>query len=134
MSECVFCNVLSGNIPSHKIWEDDDYLAFLDINPINPGHTLLIPKVHEDYIFDLGTNELGALFSRAKLISEPLKQANKAKRIGIMVEGFAVPHIHVHLIPIHSGHDLDPKRAQPATEHELTAMADKIRKVFDAHE
>lgn len=127
MSECIFCQVLSGELSSHKVWEDDQYLALLDIKPISPGHTLLIPKLHTSYIFDLDASRLSEIFIRGKHLSKPLKEATGAKRIGIMVEGFAVPHIHVHLVPINTGNDLDPRNALPATEVELTEISGKIR-------
>lgn len=133
MSECVFCQVIREELRSYKLWEDDDFLAFLDIKPINPGHTLLIPKSHNPYIFDLEPSVMAAMFERARFLSEPLRKVNKAKRVGIMVEGFTVPHVHVHLVPIHTGTDLDPNNANHVSEGELTSMASKIRIALANH-
>ena len=100
MSDCIFCKIAKGEIPSSKIWEDEDHLAFLDINPVNPGHTLIIPKNHVDSVFDMAENDYSKLFMAAKKLSSPLKNAMEAKRVGVIIEGFLVPHAHVHLVPL----------------------------------
>ena len=123
---CVFCKIKNGELPSHKIYEDDNFLAFLDVNPINPGHLLLIPKKHVDYVFDLQEPLYSEMFKVAKKISKNLKKVMKAKRIGIAVEGFAVPHVHIHLVPINHENELDPHRAKEATPEELYKVAKKI--------
>ena len=123
---CIFCKINRGEIPSHKIYEDKKFLAFLDIHPINPGHLLLIPKKHVDYVFDLEEPLYSEMFKVAKNISKNLKKVMKAKRIGIAVEGFAVPHVHIHLVPINNENELDHHRAKEATPEELSKVAKKI--------
>lgn len=127
MDNCLFCKIASGAASAYTVWENEDFLAFLDINPVNPGHTLLIPREHVDYLFDLEEPLYSALFQVARQLAAPLQIAMQAKRIGVVVEGFGVAHLHVHLIPINSGNELDPKRARPATAAELTAVASAIK-------
>lgn len=123
---CIFCKISDGELPSYKIYEDKNFLAFLDIHPINPGHLLLIPKKHVDYVFDLEEPLYSEMFKAAKKISKNLKKVIKAKRVGIAVEGFAVPHVHIHLVPINNENELDPHRAKEATPEELSKVAKKI--------
>jgi len=127
MTDCIFCKITAGEIPSAKVWEDEKFYAFLDINPINPGHTLLIPKKHEDYLFELEDPHYSEIFQQAKKLAPSLKKVTGAKRIGLIVEGFLVPHVHLHLIPIHRGGELDPSRAKKASPEELSQMAEKIK-------
>ena len=128
MEECIFCDIRDGKSPSYRIWENNDFLAFMNIYPINPGHILLIPKQHEDYIFDLKEPLYSELFKKAKEIAIPLKKALKPKRVALVVEGFGVPHIHIHLIPINTPGDLDPRRARQASEQELEEARNNIFK------
>jgi histidine triad (HIT) family protein len=127
MENCVFCKISKSELPSEKIWEDENFFAFLDLNPVNPGHILLIPKKHTDYLFDIEDPLYSKLFKVAKKLAKPLKQAMQSKRIGIAVEGFGVPHAHVHLIPINKGFELDPNRAKKAMPKELKDVANKIK-------
>jgi len=126
MTDCIFCKIVKGEIPSIKIFEDEKHLAFLDVNPINVGHTLLIPKTHTDYIFDLNDDEYCKLMLNAKKIAKILKTKLNTKRVGIVVEGFAVSHAHVHLIPINNIGEMDPKNAKPAKIEDLKKVAQKI--------
>ncbi|MBU0533119.1 HIT family protein [Candidatus Micrarchaeota archaeon] len=130
MTNCIFCKIKDGEIPSAKVWENENFFAFLDINPVNPGHTLLIPKKHVDYLFELDDGVYHELFKAAKEVSVPLKRAVGAKRIGVVVEGFLVPHVHIHLIPINGPGELDAKRAGKADPNELTAIAERIKDAF----
>ena len=109
MKNCVFCKIIKGEIPAIKIWEDKKYLIFLDMKPINPGHLLVIPKKHIRLIFDLDDKDYSELMLKAKEFAKDLKSKMKSKRIGMIVEGFGVPHAHVHLIPINEMHELNPK-------------------------
>jgi histidine triad (HIT) family protein len=127
MTDCIFCRIIAGEIPSTKIWEDDDFFAFLDINPINPGHTLVIPKKHHDYLFTMDEPLYSKIFDAAKMLSKPLEKATGAKRIGVVVEGFLVPHVHVHLVPLHEGGELSFGRAKKAMTEELNETANKIK-------
>ncbi len=128
MDDCIFCKIASGKIPSAKVYEDDAVLAFLDINPINPGHTLIIPKAHAESVFSASDNDYSALFRAARALSGPLKAATGAKKNGILVEGFLVSHAHVHLVPLHHGGELSFSRAKKAAPAELEEMAARIRK------
>lgn len=128
MENCIFCKIIKGDIPSVKIWEDRDYLAFLDMRPVAEGHTLLIPKKHDDYIFGIHTKEYTDLFLKAKEIAGLLKLKLQPKRVGIVVEGFGVPHVHVHLIPINRAGEMDSANAKSAKPEDLQKVADKILK------
>jgi histidine triad (HIT) family protein len=123
----LFTKIINGEIPCHKIMEDERFLAFLDINPINPGHTLVIPKQEIDYIFDLDDTLLGDLMIFAKKASKGIRQAIPCERIGIMVCGLEVPHAHIHLVPINKISDLNFQHAKPAESEELAGVAQKIR-------
>ncbi|MEW6748903.1 MAG: HIT family protein [Candidatus Micrarchaeota archaeon] len=127
MDSCIFCKIANGGIPSSKIWEDERHIAFLDINPVNPGHTLIIPKKHVDSVFDMDEKAYSDLFLAAKRLSGPLKEAMAAKRIGVIIEGFLVPHAHIHLVPINSGSELY-ERAKKAAPEELSSVAERIRR------
>ena len=104
--DCIFCKMAKGEIPVDKIWEDDKHFSFLDLHPINPGHILVIPKKHMDYLFDLNDKEYNELMTKAKELAIMLKQKLKPKRIGMAVEGFGIPHVHIHLVPLNKGNEL----------------------------
>jgi histidine triad (HIT) family protein len=124
----IFTKIISGELPAHKILEEDRFLAFLDIRPVNPGHTLVIPKQEIDYIFDLEDSLLKDLMVFAKKVSWGIRKAIPCKRIGVMVAGLEVPHTHIHLIPIvESLHELNFSRAQSVPTEELARIAQKIR-------
>ncbi len=129
MQDCVFCKMVRKEILPNIVWEDDNYMAFLDQNPVKPGHTLLIPKKHTDYLFDLEDVEYCDLFIHAKTISGILKKAFNPKRIGMVVEGFGVPHAHIHLVPINGLGELTPIERIPPTKDELKKIADIIRAI-----
>lgn len=103
----IFSRIVAGEIPCYKVAENEDYFAFLDINPLAEGHTLVIPKREEDYIFDLGDDELAGLMKFAKQVAISLKAKLECKRVAIVVLGMEVPHAHVHLIPMNSEADVD---------------------------
>ena len=122
----VFTQIGNGDIPCHKILEDDQHLAFLDINPIRPGHTLVITKRQIDYIFDLGDNLLSGLMIFSKKVGTAIKKATYCQRVGVVVAGYEVPHTHVHLIPTNSMSDFNFALSQQADQGELAAMVTKI--------
>ena len=103
----IFSKIAAGEIPSWKVAEDENYYAFLDINPIAEGHTLVIPKKEVDYIFDLDDETYLGLTAFAKKVAVALKKAIPCKRIGVAVLGMEVPHTHIHLVPLQSERDLD---------------------------
>ena len=120
----IFSRIAAGEIPSYRIAENDRYYAFLDINPVAPGHVLVIPKHEVDYLFDLDDEEFVGLELFAKKIAVALKQAMPCKRIGTAAIGLEVPHAHIHLIPLSSDKDMDflaPKLNLPAEEMERIA-------------
>jgi len=127
-SNCIFCKIVNGEIPAVKIFEDEKHFAFLDMNPINSGHTLLIPKKHIEYLFDLNDDEYSELMLKAKHLAKLLKNKLEPKRIGVIVEGFLIPHIHIHLVPINKGADLSFAKAKPMSKEELKKVAEKILK------
>ena len=123
----VFTQIVNGDIPCHKILEDDQYLAFLDINPIRPGHTLVITKRQIDYIFDLEDDLLSGLMIFSKKVGTAIKKATYCQRVGVVVAGYEVPHTHVHLIPTNSMSDFNFALSQQADQGELAAMVKKIQ-------
>ena len=127
----IFTKIINGEIPSYKVAEDDKHYAFLDINPVAPGHTLVVPKKEVDYIFKLDVQELAELNIFAKRVAKAMEKAMPCKRIGVTVIGLEVPHAHIHLIPINQESDmyfnkgkltLDPK--------DMADMAAAIAKEF----
>jgi len=128
---CSFCAIINRKVHTPKIWEDHEFLAFLDCNPVNSGHTLIIPKRHVEYVFAMEDKLYLRMFKIAKELSNPIKNAMHSKRIGIVVEGFGVPHAHIHLVPINKGHELSPSRARTATKRELEQVAEKIKQQIE---
>lgn len=127
----IFSKIVAGEIPCHKVAEDDNFFAFLDINPLVHGHTLVIPKKEVDYIFDTNDNELGAMILFAKRVAKAIEQAIECKRVGLSVIGLEVPHAHIHLVPINKESDIYfGKTKLTVTSDELAAVAEKIRKEF----
>jgi histidine triad (HIT) family protein len=103
----IFSKIVAGEIPSYKVAEDEKYYAFLDINPLTKGHTLVIPKVEVDYIFDLDDETLAGLTKFAKKIAHKIKEQTGCKKVAMVVLGLEVPHAHIHLIPMNSEKDVD---------------------------
>lgn len=125
----IFSKIVSGEIPSHKIAEDDHFLAFLDIHPLAPGHTLVIPKKETDYLFDLEDQDLGAMMVFSKKIAKALRASVPCLRIGVCVIGLEVPHAHIHLIPLNHIGDINFERPKlNPSQKELLAIADRIRR------
>jgi len=126
--DSIFTKIVKGEIPAHKIAEDERFLAFLDVYPLQKGHTLVIPKEQIDYIFDLEDTLLADMQVFAKKVARAVKKATTCKRIGVAVIGLEVPHAHMHLIPINEMNDMNfsqPKKKFPAEE--LAAIAQRIR-------
>ena len=127
----IFSKIVSKEIPSHTVAEDENYLAFLDINQLQEGHTLVIPKQETDYLFDLDDETYAGLFNFAKRVAKAIEAVVECKRIGIAVVGFEVPHAHIHLIPIDDIYDIDFKKERvKMSEEEFGATAEKIRVRF----
>jgi histidine triad (HIT) family protein len=120
----IFSRIIKGEIPCYKIAEDDNYFAFLDINPLAKGHTLIVPKTETDYLFDLDDKTLSGMMVFAKKIALAIDKSIDCKRVGIAVLGLEVPHAHIHLVPINSGYDIEfskPKLQLAKEEFELIA-------------
>lgn len=129
----IFTKIIEGEIPSHKVAETADYIAFLDISPLVTGHVLVIPKKEVDYIFDIEDELYKSLMLFAKKVAKAIEKSIKCRRIGIAVIGLEVPHAHIHLIPINDVGDINFSRPKlkPSSE-ELAATAKKIRSNFDS--
>lgn len=128
----IFSRIAAGEIPSWKVAEDTDHFAFLDINPVHPGHVLVIPKKETDYIFDLSDEELASLMLFAKRVAKAIKKAIPCKKVGITVIGLDVPHTHVHLVPMNTGADMNfcaEKLTLP--EQEMKSIAESIAAQFE---
>ena len=127
----IFSRIVAGEIPCYKIAEDDKYFAFLDINPVAPGHTLVIPKNEVDYIFDLNDEEYLGLQLFAKRVAEAIKRAIPCTRVGVAVMGLEVPHTHIHLIPINQEADMNFfKEKASLSKEEMAEIASKISQNF----
>ena len=124
----IFSKIANGEIPSYKIAENDEFFAFLDINPMTGGHTLVIPKKEIDYIFDIDDDILGRMMIYAKSIAIAIKAAIPCVRVGIAVMGLEVPHAHIHLIPINNESDMLPGKTKlKLSPDEFIAIAENIK-------
>lgn len=129
----IFTKIINGEIPCHKIAEDEHHIAFLDINPVSEGHTLVVPKEEVDYLFDLPDDRLKSLMLFAKNIAHGLDRAMGCMRTGVIVEGLEVPHAHIHLIPIYSTDQVVALHGAKTVDQEsLARTADKIRKSMES--
>ena len=127
----IFTRIINREIPGHIVAEDERYIAFLDINPLTIGHTLVVPKKEVDYIFDLDDDTLADMNVFSKKVAIAIKKAVPCARIGVEVIGLEVPHAHVHLIPMNRTEDLNFMRPKlKPSKEELTEVAGRIRKAF----
>jgi histidine triad (HIT) family protein len=127
----IFSKIVKGEIPSYKIAEDEHYYAFLDINPLAEGHTLVIPKKEVDYLFDLDDELYQGLFLFAKKVAKAIERVIPCERIGMTVIGLEVPHAHIHLIPINSIYDMDFKRPKlKLSQEEFKEISEKIQNAY----
>lgn len=123
----LFTQIIEGDIPCAKLYEDDRYISFLDIRPIRPGHALIVPKPEIDYIFDLPDDLLRDLLTTARPIVRAIEKVVPCQRVGLMVAGLEVPHCHLHLVPMDQVGDLNFAHASPADPDELQTLAAAIR-------
>ena len=127
----IFSKIAAGEIPSYKCAESDKFYAFLDINPVAKGHTLVIPRREVDYIFDMDDDELGEYQVFAKRVATALKKAFPCKKVAQVVLGLEVPHAHIHLIPMNSEADVDFRREKlKLSSEEMASIAEAIRNNF----
>jgi len=123
----IFTKIINGEIPCYKVAEDSRYFAFLDINPLKKGHTLVVPKMETDYIFDLDDDQLAGMIVFSKKVAKAIKRAIPCKRIGIAVLGLEVPHAHIHLVPMDTMEDVNFKNPKiKFTPEEFKEIASKI--------
>ncbi|MDA3906495.1 MAG: HIT family protein [Bacteroidales bacterium] len=123
----IFTRIVQGEIPSYKIAEDEKYYAFLDIDPLVKGHTLVIPKNEIDYLFDISDKDLAEMMVFAKKVAKAIEQVVPCKRVGVAVLGLEVPHAHIHLIPINTVYDIDFKQPKLSfTKDEYSAISAEI--------
>ncbi len=129
----VFSKIVAGEIPCYKVAEDENFLAFLDINPLVEGHTLVIPKKEMDYIFDLDSDTYSGLMAFARKVAKSIKSTIDCKRVGVAVLGMEVPHAHIHLVPLRKESDLNFSNPKiELTNDEMNKIANKISsKVVD---
>ncbi|MBQ0123708.1 MAG: HIT family protein [Bacteroidales bacterium] len=128
----IFSRIAAGEIPSYKVAESAEYYAFLDINPLVGGHTLVIPKKEVDYIFDLDEATYAGLWDFAAKVAKAVKSAIPCKRVGVAVLGMEVPHTHIHLVPLQTEGDLDFRKPKKQfTEQEFRTIAESIAKEFN---
>ena len=129
----IFTKIAKGEIPSYKCAESDDFYAFLDISPLAPGHTLVIPKhVEEDYIFRLDADTYAGLWAFARKVAVALGEAVPCRRVGVAVLGMEVPHTHIHLVPLQAEGDLDFRKAKlQLPPEEMKSIADKILAAYE---
>lgn len=125
----IFTKIINREIPGHIVAENDNYIAFLDINPLVEGHVLVVPKQETDYIFDLEDDVLSGLHLFAKKVAKAIDKSIKCTRVGVAVIGLEVPHVHVHLVPMNSMDDINfTKGKLNPTEEELKVVAEKIKR------
>ncbi|WP_455639367.1 HIT family protein [Parabacteroides sp.] len=127
----IFSRIVAGEIPCHKVAEDEEFFAFLDINPVAKGHTLVIPKKEIDYLFDLDDALLGRMMAFAKRVAHAQEAAIPCKRVGVAVMGLEVPHAHIHLIPITKESDMYfGGEKLTISQEELASIAALIKKAY----
>lgn len=127
----IFSRIIKGELPSYKIAEDDRFFAFLDINPITWGHTLVVPKIEEDYLFDIDEDMLGDMFKFTKRVAAAIKTALPCRKVGMAVLGLEVPHAHIHLVPLKNEGDLDfKKKIENPSPEKMKEVCELIAKSF----
>jgi histidine triad (HIT) family protein len=125
----IFTKIINGEIPCYKVAEDERFFAFLDINPLNAGHTLVVPKIETDYVFDLDDDILAGLMLFSKKVAIAIEKVVVCKRIGVAIIGLEVPHVHVHLVPMNTMDDINFMRPKlKFTPEEFRNIAEKISK------
>ena len=126
----IFTKIINGEIPCYKVAEDDEFIAFFDINPNAKGHTLCVPKQEISYIFDMDDDHYLRLMAFSKRVAKALQKVVPCERIGVAVVGLEVPHVHVHLIPISEMKEMTFQNKVKLTDEEFKALAQKVREAF----
>jgi histidine triad (HIT) family protein len=128
--KCIFCEIVKNKVESFKVWENNEFVIKLDINPIQPGHILLIPKKHSIDVFTMPNQDFVKLFILAKKVALRMKPIFKAGRIGLAIEGFGIEHSHIHLVPVNKGNELNPLKAKKASIKKLKKQQDVLIRKF----
>jgi len=132
MTDCIFCKIIRNEIPCHKIYEDGNFFAFLDVNPLNPGHTLLVPKKHVQWVNDY--EPFGDYWETARKLSKSIKKALNPILVSYVVYGLGVPHAHIHLIPKFKNDDHpmgpNPEKTKKLPDAEMKKIAESIKKAL----
>jgi histidine triad (HIT) family protein len=132
MEHCVFCKIVAGELPSYKVYEDDEVYAFLTIEPVREGHTLVIPKKHIEYVHHMDHDLYAKAMEVVRTLSLTIEKVFNPERVGVVVHGFDVPHAHIHIIPFQDRHDfvsplLDKRVYKAPSKEELTETLRKIK-------
>lgn len=122
----LFTRIIKGELPSYKIFENDKVFAFLALDQINPGHTLIVPKVEVDHLMDVPERDLLEVFRISKPLARAIKEAFGCRRVGVMVQGFEVPHFHVHLVPVNTPGELDFSRATRRAPEQMQEIQNRL--------
>ena len=128
----IFSRIIQGEIPCYKIAENDEFFAFLDVNPIQKGHTLVVPKEEISYIFDINDDKLGRYMAFAKKVAAAIKEAIPCVKVGIAVVGLEVPHSHIHLVPLNNVNDMQFEHKLTLPKEEMEQIREKIVSKFKA--
>ncbi|HIY75888.1 MAG TPA: HIT family protein [Candidatus Sphingobacterium stercorigallinarum] len=129
----IFSKIIAGELPAFKVAESNDYLAFLDVNPLTEGHVLVIPKKETDYVFDINDDEYMGLWVFSKIVAQGIKKAFPCEKVGVAVVGLEVAHAHIHLMPLNHVHDMNFEKPKlKLSEDRLSAIADKIREAISS--
>jgi len=126
-SDDIFCKIIAEEIPSYKVYEDDDFFAFLEINPIKPGHTLLVTKEHYATIYDIPKKLFSSFMEKSREIAPAIKAATNCRRVGLAVVGLDIEHAHLHILPINAPGDTNFANQKPAEPDDLAKLAEKIK-------
>jgi histidine triad (HIT) family protein len=126
----VFSRIVAGEIPCHKVYEDERHLAFLDVAPVQPGHALVVPKREVGYLFDMDATEQEALWRAVRAVERGLRRATDCRRVCVAVVGWEVPHVHVHLVPTNRAEDFPFPAKQATTPQELERLALRVRQAL----
>ena len=127
---CIFCEIVAGRIAERIVFEDAEHIAIFPLEHINPGHLLVIPRRHTDYLFDMEATDYHALWAAAARLAPGLRSVMSAVRVGVVVEGFRVPHVHVHLVPLYARDELNPARAKPLDPAEAQRLRSLLGNEF----
>lgn len=127
MSDCIFCKIIAGEIPSYKVYEDDETFAFLDINPITDGHTLVVPKQHIRFVHNLEEPVYQAVMATVKKVMQALETSLNPARVGVIIEGFDVDHAHVKVVPLFDVKDIQTVHVKETSEEYFREIIEKVR-------